>query len=230
MPDRDDQVEPSTWLPGTKPEPEPAGGTPTTPPQKATVRDWVILGGVVLVLLMIIGSVMSAFGAGDSGDRSATAANRDSEAAGPAATSAAKQPHVGVSGSDAATATSAPAPSVRFSVTRSFCAQMPLTDGNVVEQLTEGTLVKFVVYLRNSGGAPATDGTIAPTRVYANGDEAFSPFKDTMTDIDVPNDGRWHPYWHSYKVGPGKTIADCRARLDIDGLTGSAERSLRVTS
>jgi hypothetical protein len=116
---------------------------------------------------------------------------------------------------------------VEFSPDRSFCEQLPLTDGNLVEQVTQGTLAKVVVQLRNTGKGTALGGSIMPTRIYASGKRVLS-WKDTMVDVDVPNDGRWHTFWSTYEVGPGNTLAACEVRLQVDGLVGQPEREIRL--
>lgn len=127
----------------------------------------------------------------------------------------------------AAKAAIGPAAKVEFSSDRSFCEQLPLTDGNLVEQITQGTLAKVVVQLRNTGEGPARGGSIMPTRIYASGKRVLS-WKDTMLDVDVPDDGRWHTFWSTYEVGPGHTLAACEVQLQVDGLVGESEREIRL--
>lgn len=96
----------------------------------------------------------------------------------------------------------------------SYCSQLPVTDGDVVEQVTVGTLVHVVVRLHNPSDKAQTV-TIMPTREYADGGEAFSPLKDTL-EVKVPAHGTRFA-WHNYSAGPGHTLVGCR--IDVDGHT-----------
>jgi hypothetical protein len=109
----------------------------------------------------------------------------------------------------------------------SFCEQIPITDGNLLEQATQGTLVKFVVAVKNTGDKDLKGGTIAPKRHYADGKDVFS-IGDTMVDVDVPADRKVHRFVHAYKVGPGHTVTECSVTVSGDG--ASVERAIRVAN
>jgi beta-lactam-binding protein with PASTA domain len=121
-------------------------------------------------------------------------------------------------------AAAARAPKLTLSRKRSYCEQL----GTAADFLTVGTQIKVVVYLKNSGETAAKDVSFMVRRTYQTG-KTVDPIGDMVVDVEVPADGKFHPYRINYEVGPNYRVTGCTLH-DIDNAPGidGKEFELRV--